>query len=1025
MKKSVLVIGSGPIVIGSAAEFDYAGVQACLAFKKEGLKVILINSNPATIMTDKNIADEIYLEPLNAEFVSKVIRKCKPDYLFAACGGQNALNIAIEVSALLKEFKVKVIGTSLKSIKLAESRKSFKELMNKINEPIPSSTIATSIKDALNFAKQNSYPVVVRPAYTMGGLGGGIARSEEELIKITKEGLIYSPIKQCLIEQSILGLSELEFEVLRDEFDNAIVVCGMENIDPVGVHTGDSMVVAPILSIEKSEIDRMCNVALKIAKSADIKGSCNVQIAYNKQTKEYFIIEINPRLSRSSALASKATSFAIAQVAAQIALKKPLDKIYLENGQNCLEFNNNIDYIVTKMPRFAFDKFKNANRNLTTQMKSTGEAMGLGISFSESFLKALRSIDYKVSIDENKIEENIKNPSDERIYYILRAFELGMSVEKVYELSKIDKYFLNEFKKISQVKKELENNTVDEKLFKKAKQIGFSNEFIKNICKKDFKLKAKYKVPLLNHNNKIPCYFSSFSDECKDENIISTSKKKIIVLGSGPIKIGQGIEFDYSSVKAIMALRSLGYEAIIINNNPETLSTDFSIANKLYFEPLTLSDVLPIIELEKPLGVIVSFGGQSAINLACELAKHNVNIIGTSLESINIAENRQDFSKLLDKLNIKQAKATYASKKDEILTKANEIKYPVIVRPSFVLGGAFMRVIVDENAMNDYIKTIDEISTQKPLLIDKYLEGKELELDAICDGENVFIPGILELIERAGVHSGDSIAITPPLSIEKNIILKAIDYTKALSKGLNVKGLMNIQFVLYENELYVLEVNLRASRSLPFLCKANDMDLVKMAINCMLGEKLNKTTYFHNKKHFSVKAPVFSFAKLSLVDPVLGPEMKSTGEVASSDKNPNKALLKALIASGMSIKENGGVLFSIDDKNKANALYLAKEFALLGFKIYATNNTSKYFKINNLECTKLNKLAQNNEILEHLSKGKINLVINTPSNANSQNDGFLIRRSASECGVACISSLDSAKAYLDAIKEMTLCINAL
>lgn len=1049
--KSILVIGSGPIIIGQAAEFDYAGTQGCLSLKEEGKRVILINSNPATIMTDKNIADEIYIEPITLEFVTKVIKKTRPDAILATLGGQVALNMAIELdkAGVLKEFDIKVLGSSLKTINKAEDRKLFRNLMNELNEPVPPSKIVNDTLSAIAFAKECGYPVVVRPAFTMGGTGGGICENEAELRKITQEGLIYSPTNQCLIEKSIAGFIELEYEVIRDRKDQAILICDMENIDPVGIHTGDSLVVAPIQTLSPEIKQKMINVALKLIKALKIQGGCNVQIALNPTTNDYYIIEVNPRVSRSSALASKATSFPIAKIAAKIALGKTLDEIKNEaSGLSYLEYKPNLDYVVTKAPRFAFDKFKDANRYLGTQMKATGEVMGLGTSLAESILKAIKSLEYGIchlGLKDGKtyslelIKKRLSKAADERIFFIGEALRRGISVDEIMSLTKIQRLFIETFKQIIDTEHELKEKRFDIKALKKAKKLGLADKIIAHRwqCsqKEVYELRAKnnirpiYKcVQPIDYKNKIPSFYSTYND-FKDTNEISKNQK-IIVLGSGPIRIGQGIEFDYSSVHAIWAIKEMGYEAIIINNNPETLSTDYSVANKLYFEPLNNEEVLEIINIEKPLGVIVSFGGQTAINLAEFLKANEIKILGTSLDSINMAEDRKLFEKLMSDLGLNQPKGITAISVDEALKNANLIGYPVLVRPSFVLGGRAMQIVFNDEELKKYMQNASEISQDKPILIDKYLCGKELEIDLICDGENVYIPSILEHIERAGIHSGDSTAITPSISINDEVKAKIIDYAKKLAIALKIKGLLNIQFVYYENELYVLETNPRASRTLPFLSKVLNKNLANIALKVALGKSLKELgiskDYEEVKGMYYVKVPVFSFDKLALVDTVLGPEMKSTGEVLGASISANKAIFKGLLASGISIKEYSKVLFSIDDKNKPKALELARGFSALGYEILATLNTANYFAKNGVKVSKVDKLSKSDEIITKLVNKQISLVINTPSDAKSSlSDGFKIRRAASESKVASFTNLDIAKAYLKALEEISLNIYSL
>lgn len=1051
--KTILVIGSGPIIIGQAAEFDYAGTQACLSLKEEGYKVILVNSNPATIMTDKEIADKIYMEPLNLEFLTKIIRKEKPDALLPTLGGQIGLNLAVALheSGVLDECGVEILGTKLHSIKQAEDRELFRNLMNELNEPVPESDIVHSLEEAENFVKTIGYPVIVRPAFTMGGTGGGICNSDEELREIVNNGLNYSPVRQCLIERSIAGYKEIEYEVMRDSSDNAIVVCNMENVDPVGIHTGDSIVVAPTQTLTEEETTLLRNVSLRIIRALKIEGGCNVQIALDPNSLNYYIIEVNPRVSRSSALASKATGFPIARIAAKIAVGLNFDEIKNPiTNLPCSISEPTVDYIVSKVARFPFDKFGDGDRYLGTQMKATGEVMAIGRTFEESILKAIRSLEYGVhhlglpngeEFSLEKIIKRIKMAGDERLFFIGEALRRNVSIEEIHEYTKIDLFFLNKFKHIIELEHILKENKENIELLKKAKTFGFSDKIIahrwgmkerevfdlrqKNDIKPVFKMvdtcAGKFEA-------NAPYFYSTY--EIENESVRSNNEK-IVVLGSGPIRIGQGVEFDYATVHAIMAIKKMGYEAIIINNNPETVSTDFSISDKLYFEPLTEEDVMAIIDFEKPLGVVVQFGGQTAINLAEKISSHGVKILGSSLESIDTAENRDRFEHLLSELRIPQPLGQTAFNVEGALKNANDIGYPVLVRPSYVLGGRAMEIVYNDEDLKKYMKNAVNVNPEHPVLIDRYLVGKEIEVDAICDGEHTFIPGIMEHIERAGVHSGDSIAIYPPQSLSQIEIDKIINYTKKLAIGLKVKGLINIQYVVTKDEVYVLEVNPRASRTIPFMSKITGVPVANIAMQCILGKKLKDLGYEKDladlAEMISVKVPVFSFQKLKNVDTTLGPEMKSTGEVIGTDRSLAKALYKGLTAAGIKIKDYGRILFTIDDKNKAAALELGKAFSDIGFSILATEGTGKYFEEHGLKVKKIGKIDKSEySVLDAIQNGDVDIVINTTTKGkSSEKDGFKIRRKATENGIISFTSLDTANALLKVIEAMSFRVQAL
>ena len=1047
--KTILVIGSGPIIIGQAAEFDYAGTQACLALKEEGYKVILINSNPATIMTDTEIADKVYLEPISLPFVSHIIRKERPDALLPTLGGQTGLNMAVELqkSGILEEYNVEVLGTKLSAINQAEDRELFRALMKELNEPVPDSDIVNTVQGAINFAEKIGYPVIVRPAFTMGGTGGGIAHTIEELAEITSFGLKYSPVNQCLIEKSIAGFKEIEYDVMRDKNDNAIVVCNMENIDPVGVHTGDSVVVAPSQTLSDREYQMLRNASLKIIRALGIEGGCNVQLALDPHSFDYYIIEVNPRVSRSSALASKATGYPIAKLAAKISVGLTLDEMLNPvTGKTYACFEPALDYVVTKIPRFPFDKFETADRRLSTQMKATGEVMAIGRNFEESLMKAIRSLETGLqhlglktkdaeALTEEEIERRIRVCDDERLFIIGEALRRGYDWETIVEWSKIDKFFVWKFKKLIDFEKTIAENKFDKEILLKAKKLGFSDINIAHLWETNHREIFKFRkengvMPVYKmvdtcaaeFESETPYFYGTYEDENES---IPSNREKIIVLGSGPIRIGQGVEFDYATVHSVWAIKQLGYEAIIINNNPETVSTDFSISDKLYFEPLTEEDVMNIIELEKPKGVIVQFGGQTAINLADKLAAHGVEILGTSLEDLDRAENRDKFEQALQELQIPQPLGKTCFSKEEAIEIANEIGFPVLVRPSYVLGGRAMEIVYNDAELNHYMENAVDASPEHPVLVDRYLTGKEVEVDAICDGETTVIPGIMEHIERAGVHSGDSIAVYPPQNLTQEQIDTLVDYTMRLAKGLKVIGLMNIQYVISEGKVYVIEVNPRSSRTVPFLSKITDVPMANLATKAILGQKLKDVGYkdglVPNKDGIFVKVPVFSFSKLTRVDVTLGPEMKSTGEVMGKDSTLEKALYKGLIGAGRKVPLHGSILFTIDDAHKPEAAKLAKRFYDIGFKIWATRGTSKYFNSLNIPTKIGYKIEEETEnLISLIQKGKVQYVVNTTTKGKqSINDGFLIRRTSVENGVPCLTSIDTVEAILKVIESMT------
>ncbi|MGM9912377.1 carbamoyl-phosphate synthase large subunit [Floccifex sp.] len=1048
----ILVIGSGPIIIGQAAEFDYAGSQACQSLREEGYEVVLINSNPATIMTDTSIADRVYIEPLTLDFAKRVIYKERPDAILGSLGGQTGLNLVVELhnDGILDEFGVEILGTDLDAINRAEDRELFRALMQEINEPVPESEIVHTVEQAIAFANKQGYPLVVRPAYTLGGTGGGFVDNEDELKEICEAGLKISPVHQCLIEQSIAGFKEIEYEVMRDAKNNAIVVCNMENIDPVGIHTGDSIVVAPVQTLTDQENQMLRNASLKIIRALKICGGCNVQLALNPKSFKYYVIEVNPRVSRSSALASKATGYPIAKISAKLAVGLGLDEIInpvTKSSYAC--FEPALDYIVTKFARFPFDKFPNASRKLGTQMKATGEVMSIGRTFEESFLKAVRSLEMKVDhlykkdfdgMSKDELYEKIKRNDDERIFAIAQWIRDGYDLESIHNLTKIDYFFLWHIQNIIDLEKECKDHKGDIDVLRKIKKAGFSDSYISKVWNMNesdlYNLRKENGiVPVFKMVDTCACEFSSatpyfYSTYEQENEFICSDRKKIIVLGSGPIRIGQGVEFDYATVHCVETLRKEGYEAIVINNNPETVSTDFSISDKLYFEPLTTEDVMHIVELEKPLGVIVQFGGQTAINLADSLEKHGVKILGTSLESIDWAEDRHEFEKMLKKLDIPQPEGETAVTVDEALVIANRIGYPVLVRPSYVLGGRAMEIVHDDDELRVYMATaVKEISHDAPILIDRYVVGKELEIDAIADGENVYIPGVMEHIERAGIHSGDSISVYPTQRIDEKTKQTIIDYATRIGKGFKFVGLYNIQFIVDKNNrVYVLEVNPRSSRTVPFLSKITGVPMSYIATKCVLGQSIvdqGLTPGYHpeDKGHVYVKAPVFSFSKLHKVDTVLGPEMKSTGEALGCDVSLEKALYKALIASGVNIPMHGSVLFTISDETKKEAYELAKRFYAIGYGIYATEGTANYLQERGLYVHKVNKIddEQNDSVLDIIRKGQVNFVINTMTNKDRKvnDDGYMIRRVSAENNISCMTSLDTAEALLQVLESLS------
>lgn len=1044
--QSILVIGSGPIIIGQAAEFDYAGTQACLALKEEGYRVILVNSNPATIMTDKEIADKVYIEPLTHDFIARIIRKEQPDALLPTLGGQTGLNMAIELhnSGVLASNNVKLLGTELDSIERAEDRERFRTLMNELNVPVPESDIVNTLEQAFQFKEEVGYPLIVRPAFTMGGTGGGICYNDDELKEVVSNGLKYSPATQCLIEKSIAGYKEIEYEVMRDKNDNAIVVCNMENIDPVGIHTGDSVVVAPSQTLSDVEYQMLRDVSLKVIRALGIEGGCNVQLALDPHSMNYYIIEVNPRVSRSSALASKATGYPIAKLAAKIAVGLTLDEMKNPvTGTSYAAFEPSLDYIVSKIPRFPFDKFEKGERELGTQMKATGEVMSIGRTYEESLLKAIRSLEYGVhhlglpngeSFDLSYIKDRIKAQDDERLFFIGEAIRRGTTLEEIHEMTKIDYFFLNKFKNIIDMEHALKANKGDIDYLKFAKRFGFSDRTIAHRFEMTeeevFKLRQQHQIQPVykmvdtcaaEFESTTPYFYGTYEEE--NESIV-TDKEKIIVLGSGPIRIGQGVEFDYATVHAVWAIQNAGYEAIIVNNNPETVSTDFSISDKLYFEPLTEEDVMNIIQLEQPKGVVVQFGGQTAINLADKLAKHGVQILGTTLEDLNRAEDRKEFEALLNRIQVPQPKGKTATSAKEALDNAREIGYPVVVRPSYVLGGRAMEIVYSDAELENYMNEAVKASPEHPVLVDRYLTGKEIEVDAICDGETVMIPGIMEHIERAGVHSGDSIAVYPPQTLSQEDIETLEAYTIKLAKGLNVIGLINIQFVLAHDGVYVLEVNPRSSRTVPFLSKITEIQMAQLAMRAIMGEKLQDLGYTQGvqpyKEGVFVKAPVFSFNKLKNVDITLGPEMKSTGEVMGRDLTLEKALYKGLTASGMEVKDYGTALITVSDKDKQEMVKIAQCLNQIGYKIIATAGTAKVLAEHDIKVETVGKIGGEDDLLHKIQEGDVQIVINTMTKGKTiERDGFQIRRTSVENGIPCLTSLDTANALTNVIESMS------
>lgn len=1038
--KKILVIGSGPIIIGQAAEFDYAGTQACRSLREEGYEVVLVNSNPATIMTDRDIADRVYIEPISLEFVTEVIRKERPYGLLATLGGQVGLNMAVELSeaGILEKYGVKLLGTTLAAIKQAEDRELFKEAMERINQPVPESDIFSDVDKAVEFANKIGYPIIIRPAYTLGGTGGGIAANEEEMYMIALRGIKLSPIHQILVERSVAGWKEVEYEVMRDSADNCIIVCNMENIDPVGVHTGDSIVVAPSQTLNDIQYQMLRTASVDIIRYLEIEGGCNVQYALDPYSNQYYVIEVNPRVSRSSALASKATGYPIAKVAAKVALGMTLDSITnAVTGETKACFEPSLDYVVTKFPRWPFEKFNLADRTLGTQMKATGEVMAIDRTLEGSLLKAIRSLEIGLDhIELKKIAhetpeqliERLRLVDDERIYVVAQALRAGISVEKIHFITKIDMFFINKIKNIVTLEKKLASEGITEDNLRQAKRYSMPDKVIARYAnvtaddvlakRQDMKLFPTYKYVdtcAAEFEAHTPYYYSAYAME---DEVVPRGENSVIVLGSGPIRIGQGVEFDYCSVHSSWALRKAGKQSIIINNNPETVSTDFDTSDSLYFEPLTVEDVMEVIRKENPIGVIAQFGGQTAINLAGPLAERGVKILGTSVDSIDMAEDRERFDELLAELGIPRPVGALVTSHEEALAAAQRLSYPLIVRPSYVLGGRAMEIVYNDKELDVYMKEAVVASKDHPVLIDRYMVGMEVEVDAIADGEDVCIPGIMEQIERAGVHSGDSIAVYPAQHLSEEITNQIVDYTQRIARGLNVKGIVNIQYIVANGELNVIEVNPRSSRTVPFISKVTGINMIEYATRIALGETIKSmglpTGLVLAKDYVAVKAPVFSFSKMGLVEIALGPEMKSTGEVMGIGRTYSEALFKAIHGANMRIPEKGHILMTVADRDKEEAARLAKGFIDLGYHIQATGGTGKYFEEHGIPCVIVNKIHEGqNNCADLIRRGEVDLMLNTLTyGKRPEREGFQLRRLAVEMGTPCLTSLDTAREVL-------------
>ena len=1050
--KKVMVIGSGPIVIGQAAEFDYAGTQACLALKEEGYEVVLVNSNPATIQTDVQIADKVYMEPLTLEYVAKIVRYERPDAIVPGLGGQTGLNLAVQLAkkGVLQECQVEILGTSFQSIEQAEDRELFKELCQSLGEPVLPSLIANNIDEAVEAAKRIGYPVVLRPAFTLGGTGGGFADDETQLREMMRNALSLSPVHQVLIEKSIKGYKEIEYEVIRDHNDTAIAICNMENIDPVGVHTGDSIVVAPSQTLTNKEYQLLRDSALRLIRALKIEGGCNVQFALDPLSFNYYLIEVNPRVSRSSALASKASGYPIARVSAKIAVGLTLDEIRIANTPASFELA--LDYVVTKIARFPFDKFSDASNQLGTQMKATGEVMSVGRTMEESLLKAVRSLEtgvchiYHKKFDDwtvDRMLSYIKEGTDDRLYAIAELIRRGVELALIYNSTKIDMFFLEKFKNIVEFEKVVAANPRDIETLRDAKRMGFSDKFIGQLWgmsqKEMFLLRREHNIfPVYKmidtcaseFSSYVPYFYSTYEQE--NESIVS-EREKIVVLGSGPIRIGQGVEFDYSTVHAIWSIRAAGYEAIIINNNPETVSTDYTTSDKLYFEPLTVEDVMNVITLEKPKGIVVSLGGQTAINLAEPLHELGVPIIGTGVEAIRNAEDRGCFEKIMEELGIPQPEAEAVTDIEAGVRAAERIGYPVLVRPSYVLGGRAMQIVSNEERLRHYLQTAVEVNEDSPVLVDRYIMGRELEVDAICDGKDVFIPGIMEHVEKTGIHSGDSISVYPTFSVSQKAKDKIIDYTVRLGRRIGIVGLYNIQFILDgEEDVYVIEVNPRSSRTVPFLSKATGVPMADIATRVILGHSLREQgiteVYGRERSRWFVKAPAFSFAKIRGMESYLSPEMKSTGEAIGYDNKLTRALYKALQSSGMTVANYGTIFLTIADKDKQDALPLVRRFYDLGFNIEATKGTAEFLRQHGIRTRTRRKLSEGStEIIDSLRQGHVSYVINTIdiNQHNTRLDGYEIRRTAVENNVTIFTALETVKVLLDVLEEITLGVSTI
>ena len=1043
--KKVLVIGSGPIVIGQAAEFDYAGTQGCLALKEEGVEVVLINSNPATIMTDKDIADEVYIEPLTAEFVKKVIKKERPDSLLPTLGGQAGLNLAMELfeEGFLKKENVRLIGTTPLTIKKAEDRDTFKQTMEKLGEPIAASKVVENVKDGVEYAKTLGYPVVLRPAYTLGGSGGGIVYNEEELIETLENGLRLSRVGQVLVERCIAGWKEIEYEVMRDGIGNVITVCNMENIDPVGVHTGDSIVVAPSQTLADKEYQMLRSSALNIITELNITGGCNVQYALNPDSFEYCVIEVNPRVSRSSALASKATGYPIAKVAAKIALGYTLDEIKnAVTKKTYAAFEPMLDYVVVKMPRLPFDKFISAKRELGTQMKATGEVMSICNNFEGGLMKAIRSLEQNVNslldydygkLDTESLKSELQRVDDRRIWVIAEAIRKGISFEEIHKITKIDIWFISKIANIVKTENRLSSEILDEELLKEAKRLEFPDSLIARLSNKseeDIKtlrhrlnIRAVYKMVDTcagEFKAQTPYFYSCYggSNEAK-----RSDRKKVLVLGSGPIRIGQGIEFDFCSVHSTWEFKRLGYETVIINNNPETVSTDFDIADKLYFEPLTPEDVESIVDIEKPDGAVVQFGGQTAIKLTQSLMKMGVPILGTDAKDVDAAEDRELFDKILEECEIPRPRGETVYKAKEAKEAANRLGYPVLVRPSYVLGGQGMQIATNDNDIDGFMEIINRIAQEHPILVDKYILGKEIEVDAVCDGKDILIPGIMEHIERAGVHSGDSISVYPVQSLSDTVKSKVVEYTKRLAKALHIKGMINIQFIADGEDVYVIEVNPRSSRTVPYISKVTGVPIISLATRAICGENIKDMGYgtgiLKEPDLVAVKMPVFSFEKIKGADISLGPEMKSTGECLGIGKNFNEALYKAFVGAGIKLPKHKKMIITVRDSEKEKVIDIAKRFRALGYTIYSTKGTAKVLNENGINVIVIRKLEEEGpNILDLILSHEIDIVIDVPMRGIAgSKDGFIIRRNAIETGVNVLTSTDTAKALVSSLER--------